>query len=76
MIALALISGQLWLASLRELWPLLAISIVGMGIYLPLVENDRYLGGFVLGLFLTLIAAVDFARMFKRAAPALRSRWL
>jgi hypothetical protein len=58
LIALALISGQLWPASLRELWPLLAISIVGMGIYLPLVENDRYLGGFVLVLFLTLIAAV------------------
>jgi hypothetical protein len=58
LIALALLSGQLWLATLRELWPLLAISIVGMGIYLPLVENDRYLGGFVLVLFLTLTAAV------------------
>ena len=29
-----------------------------MGIYLPLFENDRYLGGFVLVIFLTLFAAV------------------
>jgi len=57
-IALALLSGSLWLAGLRELWPFLAISIVGLGSYLPLVENDRYLGGFVLVLFLTFIAAV------------------
>jgi hypothetical protein len=55
---LALLSGGLFLASLRQLWPLLAISAVGMGIYLPLFENDRYLGGFVLVLFLTLFAAV------------------
>jgi hypothetical protein len=57
-IALALLAGQLWLLGLRELWPVLAMSMVGMGIYLPLVENDRYLGGFALVLFLTLIAAV------------------
>jgi len=57
-IALTLLSGSLWLAGLRELWPLIAMSMVGLGIYLPLVENDRYLGGFVLVLFLTLLAAV------------------
>jgi len=56
--ALALLSGQLWLASLRKLWPLIAISIADMGLFLPLVENDRYLGGFVLVLYLALIAAV------------------
>jgi hypothetical protein len=57
-IVLALLSGQLWLAGLRELWIFIAMSFVGMGIYLPLVENDRYLGGFVLVLFLTLIATL------------------
>ncbi|MGD0416482.1 MAG: hypothetical protein ABSA80_14075 [Terriglobales bacterium] len=57
-IILALLSGQLWLARLRELWPLIALSIAGLGIYLPLLEHDRHLGGFVLVLFLTLIAAV------------------
>jgi hypothetical protein len=57
-IVLALLSGPLWLGGLRELWPLLAMSVAGMGIYLPILEVDRYLGGFVLVLFLTLIAAV------------------
>jgi hypothetical protein len=57
-ITLALLSGGIWFSSLRELWPLVAISVIGMGIYLPMFENDRYLGGFVLILFLTLIAAV------------------
>jgi hypothetical protein len=57
-IVLALLSGRRWLAGLRELWPLIVIAVVGMGLYLPLVENDRYMGGFVLVLFLTLLAAV------------------
>jgi hypothetical protein len=57
-IVLALLGGGMWLAGLRELWPLIVISAVGMGLYLPLVENDRYLGGFVLVLFLSLLAAV------------------
>jgi hypothetical protein len=57
-IILALLSGGIWLSTSRQLWPLLAISAVGMGIYLPLFENDRYLGGFVLVIFLTLFAAV------------------
>jgi hypothetical protein len=57
-IILALLSGQLWLAGLRELWPLIAMSMAGLGIYLPILEHDRHLGGFVLLLFLTLIASV------------------
>jgi len=57
-IILALLSGEIWFSSLCELWPLIAISAFGMGIYLPMFENDRYLGGFVLILFLTSLAAV------------------
>ena len=57
-IVLALLSGQMWLALLRELWPVLAMAMAGLGIYLPILEHDRHLGGFVLVLFLTLIAAV------------------
>ncbi len=57
-IVLALLSGPLWLAGLRELWPFIALSVVGLGLYIPIVENDRYLGGSVLLLFLTLITAV------------------
>jgi hypothetical protein len=56
-IALALLSGQMLLVGLRELWPFIAMSIVGMAVYLPLVENDRYLGGFALVSFLALIAS-------------------
>jgi len=58
-IVLALLSERRWLVGLRELWPLIVIAAVGMGLYLPLVENDRYMGGFVLVLFLTLLAAVQ-----------------
>jgi hypothetical protein len=57
-IILALLGGQLWLAALRKLWPFIVLPLVGMGLYLPLIENDRYLGGFVLLLFLALLAAV------------------
>jgi len=55
---LILLSGTAFWAGLCELWPLTAIAVAGMGLYLPLVENDRYLGGFVLLLFVTLLAAV------------------
>lgn len=58
----------MWLSALRELWPLIAISAFGMGIYLPLFENDRYLGGFVLVLFLTLLAAVRLRPDLQRLA--------
>lgn len=67
LIALALLSGQLWLSALRELWPFIATSIVGMAIYLPLIENDRYLGGPVMVLFLTSIAAVRLSRSVQKS---------
>jgi len=57
-IVLTLLSGPLWLAGLRELWPPLAMSVAGMGIYLPLLVTDRYLGGSVLVLYLAMLAAV------------------
>ena len=58
LIILALFGGRWWLAQLHELWPFVVVSLVGMLLYLPLVENDRYLGGFVLVFFLALIWAV------------------
>jgi hypothetical protein len=57
-IILVLLCGGIFWAGLCELWPLLVIASVGMGLYLPMVENDRYLGGFVLLIFITLLAAV------------------
>jgi len=67
-IVLALLAGSMWLAGLRELWPLIAMCLVGMGLYLPMVENDRYLGGFILVLFLVLLAAARFRPENQKAA--------
>jgi len=66
-IALALISGHLAWAGLRELWPFLAMSLAVMGIYLPVHEEDRFLGGSVLVLFLTLLAAARFRPEVQKA---------
>jgi hypothetical protein len=57
---LGLLGGRLWLAGLRELWLFVALPAVGMALYLPILVNDRYLGGFVLALFLVLLSAVRF----------------
>jgi hypothetical protein len=65
---LILLSGAAFWAGLRELWPLLAIAAAGMALYLPLVENDRYLGGFVLLLFVTLLAAVRLRPVARKSA--------
>ena len=55
---LALLSWPFFLDGLRELWPFVVLPVLGLGIYLPIIENDRYLGGFVLALFLALFACV------------------
>jgi hypothetical protein len=67
-IVFALLSGQLWWAELCKLWPLLAICLVGMAAYVPLVVNDRYLGGFVLLLFLAVLVAVRLRPTDQRCA--------
>jgi hypothetical protein len=67
-VALSLLSGHLALAGLGELWPLLAVSITGLGIYLPLHEEDRFLGGWTLVLFLTVTFAVRFHLRIQKAA--------
>ncbi|MFZ0318269.1 MAG: hypothetical protein WAL56_04010 [Candidatus Sulfotelmatobacter sp.] len=67
-IVFALLGGQLWWAGLRKLWSLVAICLVGMAAYVPLVVNDRYLGGFVLLLFLAILAAVRLRPADQRCA--------
>jgi hypothetical protein len=67
-VILILLSGATFWVGLRELWPLLAIAGAGMGLYLPLVENDRYFGGFVLLFFLTLLGAVRLRPDTRRSA--------
>lgn len=67
-VILALLSGRRWLVGLGELWPLIAIQLVGLGLYLPLVVNDRYLGGFVLVIFLCFFAAVQLGGHDQKSA--------
>jgi hypothetical protein len=67
-IVLVLLSGRPWWAGMRRLWPLVAICVIGMAIYLPLVENDRYLAGYVLVLFLVVLAAVRLRSADQRVA--------
>jgi hypothetical protein len=58
-IVLALLSGGAWFAGLRELWLLIALPAAAFVVYLPVHVEDRFLGGFVVVLFLTLFAAVQ-----------------
>jgi len=56
-IVFALLSGGVWFAGLRELWPLIAWPAAAFAIYLPVHVEERFLGGFVVVLFLALLAA-------------------
>ena len=67
-IVLALLSGSVWFAGLRELWPLIAWPAAAFAVYLPVHVEDRFLGGFVIVLFLTLLAAVRLRVSDQRSA--------
>lgn len=56
-IVFASLGGRWWCEALRGLWPVIFVPCVGMALYLPILENDRYLGGFLLVFFLALLAA-------------------
>ena len=67
-IVLGLLSGRLWFAGLRALWPLVALPAAAFGIYLPVHVEDRFLGGFLIVLFLTLLVAVQLRASDQRSA--------
>jgi hypothetical protein len=67
----ALIGGLAWWANVARLWPVLALAFTGMAIYLPLVDNDRFFGGFVLVIFLSLFWAGQFLAEQKRTVVCL-----
>jgi hypothetical protein len=67
-IVLALLSGGIWLTGLRELWPLIALPAAAFAVYLPVHVEDRFLGGFVIVLFLTSLAAVQLRVSDQRSA--------
>jgi hypothetical protein len=46
-----------WFTGVGELWPLIALPAAAFAIYLPVHVEGRFLGGFVVVLFLTLLAA-------------------
>src|SRR6202007_369646 len=67
-IALALLGGYSWWTNLRRIWPVAVVSLIGIALYIPLVENDRYLGGFVAVLVLLLLWAGQVGTSNKKAA--------
>ena len=67
-IVLGLLSGCVWFAGLRDLWPLIALPAAAFAIYLPVHVEDRFLAGFVVVLFLTSIAAVRLRHDDQRSA--------
>lgn len=66
-LVLALLSGGGWLLGLRELWLLLGVPALAFAMYAPVHVEPRFLGGFVLLLFLTLVLGVRLQKSDLRA---------
>lgn len=60
---LGFLSGAAWLSRIRDLWPLIVVPLAAFAMYAPVHVEPRFLGGFVLMAFLTLVAAARFRRM-------------
>ena len=56
-VLLLALSGASGLRALREFWPLLAVALSVFAMYAPVHVEPRFLGGFVVLLFLPLIVA-------------------
>lgn len=67
-VVLALLSGSAWLAGLSQLWLLIAWPVAAFAVYLPVHVEDRFLGGFVLVLFLSLLGAAQLRPADQRSA--------
>jgi hypothetical protein len=63
---LGFLSGTAWLEGIRDLWPLIILPLAAFGMYAPVHVEPRFLGGFVLVAFLTLVAAARFRQMESR----------
>jgi hypothetical protein len=66
-LVLAFLSGARWPLGLRKLWPLLAMPAIAFALYAPVHVEPRFLGGFVLLLFLTLLLGVRLRKNDVRA---------
>lgn len=70
-LVLGLLSGGGWLLGLREIWPLLGVSAFAFAMYAPVHVEPRFLGGFVLLLFLALVLGARLQKNDARAAAYL-----
>lgn len=61
-IILGFLSGAAWRARIRDLWPLIVVPLAAFAMYAPVHVEPRFLGGFVLLVFLTLAATASFRR--------------
>jgi hypothetical protein len=61
-IILGFLSGASWLARIRDLWPLIVLPLAAFAMYAPVHVEPRFLGGFLLVVFLTLVATARFRR--------------
>lgn len=61
-IILGFLSGAAWVARIRDLWPLIVVPLAAFVMYAPVHVEPRFLGGFVLLVFLTLVATASFRR--------------
>jgi hypothetical protein len=55
---LLLIGGTVFWVGMRRLWPILVMQLAGMATYIPIIENDSIVGGFVLVFFVGLLACI------------------
>lgn len=67
-IVFGLLGGRAWFAGLRELWPLIALPAAAFGVYLPVHVEDRFLGGFLIVLIMTLLVAVQLRASDQKSA--------
>lgn len=65
-ILLAMMGGRLFWNSILQLWPVAVICLLSMAVYLPLLVNDRYLGGPLLVLFLALYAGARLGDNYRQ----------
>ena len=67
-IILGSVAGKSWPPGLSQLWPFIILPLLGMGIYIPVIENDRYLAGFVLVLFVAIFSSIRLRPEFQKIA--------
>jgi hypothetical protein len=71
LLALALLTGAAWITQARRLWPLFAVCAAGFALYLPVHVEERFTGGFVIILFLALLATMRLRPADRRSGETI-----